>query len=412
MKKTPTRRAVAPETRKATGPKPLFALVSQILVAFTVELDNEFERRMADAGYPGAGLSWNVYSRVMQFVTPGGITVENLAAHGSLKSNQFGLGCLERWHFIVLDPGDGAAPRRVLHRQSGREMRDGWGSGRGIRKEWIVRATTKGRKAIELWPPLFDEIEARWRARFGETAIAKLRQTLADIVSKLDLRSNGPSNDEEDESYPLAFSMPGEGDANSLPLPLLLAVLLYAFSVEFGAECRVPLALCANAIRVLGEIPAPPSQIPYLTGASKEQVAIGWRLKRFIEEKTDPHVPRGKLASLNPLGASVYKKYKRVVAEIESRWQEKFPVKELRNSLEELLTAKDGERLRIIEGLTPPAGVARAGTPVAALGRRQVAAASRQRGRDLLEQTEWFLEDPAGTLPWFPLWDMNRGFGV
>jgi hypothetical protein len=412
MKRTSPKRATTLETRKATEPKPLFALVSQILVAFTVELDNEFERRMADAGYPGAGLSWNVYSRVLKFVPPDGVTVENLSEHSPLKSNPFALGCLERWHFIVLDPGDGPAPRRVVHKQSGRQLRDGWGSGRGIRKEWIVRATAKGQKAIEIWPPLFDEIEGRWRKRFGEGVIGRLRETLVSMASKLDLRSGLSSNGEEDEAYPLARSVTADGDADSLPLPQLLAVLLYAFSVEFGAECKVPLALCANAIRVLGEGPAPAAQIPRLTGASKEQVAIGWRWKRFIEEGRDPHVARGKLASLNPLGESVYKKYRRVIAEIESRWKEKFPVRELRGALEEVLTAGGVGGLRIIEGLTPPAGVARAGMPVAALGRRQVASASRQRGRDLVEQTEWFLEDPAGALPWFPLWDMNRGFGV
>jgi hypothetical protein len=31
--------------------------------------------------------------------------------------------------------------------------------------------------------------------------------------------------------------------------------------------------------------------------------------------------------------------------------------------------------------------------------------------RDLVAQTEEFVRDPAGTLPHYPLWDMNRGFG-
>jgi hypothetical protein len=29
----------------------------------------------------------------------------------------------------------------------------------------------------------------------------------------------------------------------------------------------------------------------------------------------------------------------------------------------------------------------------------------------MAKQTEAFLRDPAGTLPHYPLWDMNRGFG-
>ncbi|HUA84019.1 MAG TPA: hypothetical protein VMB85_09180 [Bryobacteraceae bacterium] len=46
-----------------------------------------------------------------------------------------------------------------------------------------------------------------------------------------------------------------------------------------------------------------------------------------------------------------------------------------------------------------------------ALGRRDIGAAARKRVRDLAAQTELFLGDPAGTLPHYPLWDMNRGFG-
>jgi hypothetical protein len=35
------------------GARFLSALLSQVLVAFTVEFDNEFERRMSEAGDPG-----------------------------------------------------------------------------------------------------------------------------------------------------------------------------------------------------------------------------------------------------------------------------------------------------------------------------------------------------------------------
>jgi hypothetical protein len=31
--------------------------------------------------------------------------------------------------------------------------------------------------------------------------------------------------------------------------------------------------------------------------------------------------------------------------------------------------------------------------------------------RDMVEQTAAFVGDPANALPYFPLWDMNRGFG-
>src|SRR5271165_1359376 len=147
------------------------ALLSQVLVAFTVEFDNEFERRMIQAGYHGATLSMVLWNNLVRFTTEGPISVRELA-HRALAPEahiRFQLGCLERWEFVVFQadsPDDPPVPSRP-HNRSGRILRDGWGSGRGIRSGWKVLLTGKGRKAAELWPPLFGEIEQRWRERFG-----------------------------------------------------------------------------------------------------------------------------------------------------------------------------------------------------------------------------------------------------
>jgi hypothetical protein len=69
--------------------RPLSALLSQVLVAFTVEFDNEFERRMSEAGYPGARLSRVVWTDLMGFIADGPIAVRDLS--------KLQLGCLERW---------------------------------------------------------------------------------------------------------------------------------------------------------------------------------------------------------------------------------------------------------------------------------------------------------------------------
>jgi hypothetical protein len=63
------------------------------------------------------------------------------------------------------------------------------------------------------------------------------------------------------------------------------------------------------------------------------------------------------------------------------------------------------------EGLAPPRGTIRSGDVGPALGRRDVGVAARNRARDLVAQSGQFARDPAGTLPHYPLWDMNRGFG-
>jgi hypothetical protein len=93
--------------------RPLFALLSQIIVAYTVEFDNEFERRMSEAGHPGAGLSLMVWHTVMRFLDDNGISVENLETQSiiALSPIKFQLGCLERWRFITLQPDRGFARR-------------------------------------------------------------------------------------------------------------------------------------------------------------------------------------------------------------------------------------------------------------------------------------------------------------
>src|ERR1700733_10938152 len=84
----------------------LSALLSQVLVAFTVEFDNEFERRIAGAGYPGERLSLVVWANLLRFVGEGAISARDLARQALVPDSQvkFELGCLERWGFVVLQP--------------------------------------------------------------------------------------------------------------------------------------------------------------------------------------------------------------------------------------------------------------------------------------------------------------------
>jgi hypothetical protein len=107
----------------------LCALLSQVLVAFTIQFDNEFARRMNKAGYPGATLSMVLWNNLVRFLTEGAISVRDLA-HTALAPEaqiRFQLGCLERWGFVVLQADsadDRPVPSRV-HRRSGRLLREG-----------------------------------------------------------------------------------------------------------------------------------------------------------------------------------------------------------------------------------------------------------------------------------------------
>jgi hypothetical protein len=409
---------VGPIARAADPDRPISALLSQVLVAYTVEFDNEFERQMAEAGCPGAILSLTVWSNLMRYVETDGISVRELAARTRAQGNQenFMLGCLERWRYISLKPAfDDTRPvRTVAHRRAGKELREGWGSGRGIRPEWIIRPTTGGRKATEIWPTLFEAIEQRWRVRFGETLYSRLQDSLLAVVDQLELELpfEEPSPTLGKESYGPKTTRAGE----RLALPTLLSQLLLAFRVEFDEQSHTPLELCANTIRVLSDKPVPVGQIARLTGSSPEMTNVGWRLKPFVAVGPDPSATssRGKVARLTPLGLKAQATYHRLTGQIEKSWQERYGKKEvqqLRECLLEIVTLRGDEGLAIAVGMVPPEGVVRGGKQWPALGRRDVGAAAKQRMRDMVEQTKAYTQDPAGALPHYPLWDMNRGFG-
>jgi len=194
-----------------------------------------------------------------------------------------------------------------------------------------------------------------------------------------------------------------------------LSQCLLAFAVEFDRESRTPLSLCANVLRVLGDKPIRLVEIPQLTGGSPEHCAIGWMLKPYVVVGPDETAKRGKVARLSPRGLAAQQNYLPLVEKIEKQWEAKFgksKVGALRKALVSVLNKRDGDRLLLAQGLVPPPGTARAGDQTPALGRRDVGPAAKQRMRDLVEQTEAFVRDPLGTLPHYPMWDMNRGFGA
>jgi hypothetical protein len=372
--------------------KPLSALLSQILVAYTVELDCEFERRVLETPSRGARLSLVVWLNLLQFLADGPVSVRTLASRALAADDQVRhqLGCLERWGFILLRPG----------------KRAGFGSGRGIRADWPVRLTDTGEMAIKIWPDLIPEIDIRWSKRFGDGA-ARLRRSLEAIDRQIAL--------ELPQGLPGAiltlpeFAPRKSAAEHGMPLPVLLSRVLLAFALDFEHDSVTPISMCANAIRVLSDEPIPEAEIPKRTGCSDETSGIGWQLKPYIIIiERDPARGRGKFVRLSEAGMKTQHRYHRLAREIEERWLECFngAAEELREALTALL-----KRSELSEGLKPPPDTTRAGAQTPALGRRAAGPAARQRKRDLVVQSEAFVRDPAGTLPHYPLWDMNRGFG-
>ncbi len=184
--------APAPQPSGAAEDRPLPALLSQALVAFTIEFDNEFEYRMPHrttwgpaAGAPGP---WHVsqvmWANFIQFIPAGGIPFREVAALAPLVN----LAGLRRWGYLVVAP-DGEAGGAAA--SDGGPAWDGAGLGRPAsggapppRPDWLVRLTPAGRQAQQVWRPLAGEIEERWRDRLGAVDFGRLRAGLGAVAGR------------------------------------------------------------------------------------------------------------------------------------------------------------------------------------------------------------------------------------
>ena len=106
-----------------TGRLPLSALLSQTLVGYTIEFDNEAEHRLphrtADHGRsPGASAdvpwftSLVMWANCLRHVPEAGITVAGLRRQARTGTN---LGGMRRWGYVTFtpDPGPGKRPART-----------------------------------------------------------------------------------------------------------------------------------------------------------------------------------------------------------------------------------------------------------------------------------------------------------
>jgi hypothetical protein len=291
---------------------PLPTLLSQVLVAFTIEFDNEFEHRMPHRTTTGGGrqgpwlVSMAMWFSCMRFVDEQGISVRDLEARARTKTNLNGM---KRWGYIV-------------------EAADG-----------TIRPTSHGRKAREVWQLLPDTIEKRWEERLGEPEIAQLRESLAALVAKFEI----PLPDcVPILGYGLFSRVPAKArpaPAEPMALPALLARVLLAFAIEFEKEAELSLATCANLLRVLNEEEVRARDLPALSGVSKEAIATAAPLlvKRRLAVLASG-TPR--VAKLTRRGLEARDAYRRRLDAIEERWKAQFgapAIREVRAALEQII---------------------------------------------------------------------------
>ena len=152
----------------------LSRLLSQVLIAFTVEFDNEFEQQMAHsttwgpAAHSGRGpwlASMAMWTNFMQFIDAGGVparAVEGLARLTNLPG-------MQRWGYVTVGPDPAHSTPEPP------------------RSDWTVRPTAAGRRAQAVWRPLAGRIETRWQQRFGTDQISGLSAALRVLASQFDM---------------------------------------------------------------------------------------------------------------------------------------------------------------------------------------------------------------------------------
>jgi DNA-binding MarR family transcriptional regulator len=318
---------------------PLSTLLSQALVAFTIEFDNEFEHQMphrttnhgsTTGSHDGPWLvSLVMWSNCMQFIGEDGVRVGELEDLARTPTNLNGM---ERWGYVTVQP-DPADTRPKPPRSA-----------------WVIRATPKGKKAQEVWRPLFGVIEKRWEERFGKDRIDQLRESLKALVSAMDvvidvdlpdclpilgygLFSKVSDRKMARERTPIGRDLP------SMTLVTLLSRVLLAFAIEFERESNLSLAISANVLRVLSESGVRIRDLPLLTGVSKQAIsmATGILQKRGVAVvEQNPSASRTKVAHLTPKGRKAQEGYQRLLGVIEERWQGRFGKENIRTLRERL----------------------------------------------------------------------------
>ncbi len=333
---------------------PLSALLSQVLVAFTIEFDNEYERRIRQSDVGSHFLvSLVMWSNFMRFLGDEGLSVRDLSILAG-ESNRLphpSLNHMVWWGYVVVEHGpteNGRKPPRL---------------------DWIVRPTAAGRKLQEVWRPLLSEIEERWQSRFDAVGIDILRESLQSVVNQLDVEmphylpvlGYGMLARAPHRVGP-ALTGNERGSTAGTHLSALISQALLAFTLEFERESGLSLAISANVVRVLNETGVRVRDLPRLGRVAKPAVsmAVGYLTRRgYVTVEPDPSAKQATVVRLTPKGRGARDAYHRLTSIIEERWRTRFgsaTVCNLRDALESMVGDPAESPSPLAAGLAPHRG--------------------------------------------------------
>lgn len=379
---------------------PLSALLSQALVAYTIEFDNEAEQRIphittvgaSRAGF-GPNKPWFVsqvmWTNFLRFIDAGeaGTPVPEVQALACLSAPavKSRLHHLEWWQYVTID-------KRVVRLNPG-----------------AVRACAE-------WKPLPALVQKRWRSRFGKDVLDALTTSLRTIVAAeaAELPDYLPVVDYGPGMRATLVMPEGEAAAavakrrtpvDRLDVSALLSRALLALTLEHEASAEVSLPIAANVLRVVEDGGTPLRDVPMRGGVAKEGVtaAVNFLVKKgFLTQSSD----KAKLVQLTAAGKEAAAAYEQGVRRVEQRWAKAFgkaTVQSLRDALEAMAAPAPGSgpgsgsgsgkdaRPLLAKGLTPPDGGWRTHKAYA-------------------QRTEAYLQDPRGSLPHYPMVLHRGGF--
>lgn len=333
---------------------PLTTLLSWAWITFAIEADNAVEAAGWESGGRLFRISLAMWTNGLRGIGDGGATVDELRACARATCN---IGGLERWGWISVG-------------ETGAKRRDGYGSHRGVKGDTVVRPTTAGAHARQLWPRVVSAVEQRWRRRFSDHAVDSLGDALLPFSGRMP--RSVPEVHPSDGFY--THVIDGRAADDDPPLVALLGQALTAFTLEHEQDAAVSLPMGANILRVIGADTARIRDLPRLSGVSKEAVAM-----------TTSYLQRHGLADLQPersirltgAGRDALAGYRARAARLNDT--------ALRVSLDAIVSQQEG----LIEGLVPLDGCWRAQNPY-------------------LAQTRRLLAEPTAALPWHPM-VLHRG---
>ena len=214
----------------------------------------------ADDGAPWL-VSMVMWCNCMRFLRPEGMTVRELEQLARTRTNLAGM---QRWGYLVVEPVGPPDGSPILA------------------ADLVIRPTPGGRRAQFVWGPLPRLIEDRWRQRFGEETVERLRRALWGVVGKLEtpLPNCMPILHQGWTTTVTCTRGPAPRHGSDLRLSALLARALLAFAVPFERRADLSLAISANAVRVLSPEFVRVRDVPRMAGVATEATRIALGLAR------------------------------------------------------------------------------------------------------------------------------------